>query len=243
MSAHATLSEAHRFCRRAAREEQPARLAITATLAAPSAAGPIPWGRHNLDGLLSYALLDRLGRRPALYQGPPLRLPLPLLAYEHAGCSVWACSTLDPAEPVAKSLVMYRKRLPIEEAVTWLAGRRLPLASGRHRAYQEPLRVAVSTRLQAIAVGYQLAVAELLDRVHAVGKKRAHGYGAVRAWDVRALPGEPDPAWALIAADGAPTRPLPVAVAERLGARGRIETGAWRPPYWLREDWAEIVVP
>lgn len=245
MSAHATLSEARRAERRWQREETPRRLLVTASLGAPVASGPLPWGRRNLDGLLAYALLDRLDRHPSVLSGPVIRLPLPLLSVPvgDGSGSVWACSELRPSGPAVDGYVRWRKRPDEEAALEWLAGRRLPRSSGPHRAYDEPLAVTATCDVTAVCVGYPDTIRSLLERVSSIGKKRSQGYGRVRSWRVDELPGRVEPRWALVDQAGQATRAIPVELATRLGISGRVVVAGWRPPYWLTSDWREVVIP
>jgi hypothetical protein len=245
MSDHATLSEARRLERRWQREEKPQALLVRADLGAPIAHGPIPWGRHNLDGLLAWALLDLLDRHPRVYAGPVLRLPLPLLAVPVGDGSghVWACSELRPTTMSSDSYTRWRKRPDEHEALVWLRGRRLPRSVGPHRAYDQPLAVTTTRQIGSVCVGYPAAISRLLDRIHSLGKKRSQGYGRVLRWSVVELDHEPEPMLAIADDDGAATRAIPVELAERLGITGRLAVAAWRPPYWLRDDWRMVITP
>lgn len=80
-------------------------------------------------------------------------------------------------------------------------------------------------------------VIELLQGVHAIGKRRNAGFGAVLSWHIEQA--EDD---GVLGADGQVLRPIPVDV---LGA-GRSEVvvdAAWRPAYWNPRHRAQCYVP
>jgi CRISPR type IV-associated protein Csf3 len=236
------MSDARRLARMWAKEPL-SRLMIVAELGAPVATGPTPWGRWHLDGMIAWALMDMLDRCMPRHPGAVCYPPLPLASITGPdGRSVWAASQLAPAGLSVEGLTRWRRRPDLEAALEWLAARRLPRSVGARRARDDYLTVVTCTSLMGIAVGHAEWIERLLSRITHIGKKHSQGYGRVRRWDVRALPGDPIPSWALVDTEGTVIRPMPVAIAQDIDAAGRVVHGGWRPPYWLREDWTEIVV-
>lgn len=182
--------------------------------------------------------MRRLGRHLSP-DGEPVDLPLPLV--EHDG--VWLAGDLSPTGHARESFTRWRRRPDLDAALTHLSSRRLPRSGGAHRAMDEPLAICVTQHLAAVCVGWQQGVVELLDRVWHVGKKRSQGYGRVAEWHVRNI-GPPAGADRVFVDDsGRATRPVPTRTAVELNASGRVVHGGYRPPYWWRPWWTQVVVP
>lgn len=221
-------------------------LTVTAHLEA-GVAHAAPWG-ISLDGLLASVLHSRAKAAledsggihiPVLERVDVVDLPLPLArctpaADEHLWH--WAATCAWPSHCDEEALEVrtwhsFPDHELLEELVDTLP-RHVDDDRGRWRRYAMPLLVTLTTSLTWRAVGDIAAIRDLLDEVHAIGKKRAHGEGAVRSWHVEPAPSLDHWSAGHLHPDGALGRATPAAcLHDRDIPDGGVGRTGLRPPY------------
>lgn len=210
-------------------------LRVTAQLEAGVATGP-----HGiaLDGLLASVLHSRTGPSPVplidVDEPDPIDLPL-------ARCGAgldwhWAATNARAADghgipPDVRYWVSHLDDRDIEVlSPHGSLPKVLSHARGRYRSQYQPLLTTVCSALTWTAVGDVAAVADLLQEIPAIGKRRAHGHGRVTSWTVTVDP-ELDP-WSAGHVDeqGELARPTPPRCLPGRRA-GDCESVGIRPPY------------
>jgi len=123
---------------------------------------------------------------------------------------------------------------------------KITAGGGRFKSFRLPLRTRLISRLVWFAaIKEQPSRLRMLlrNRVRAIGKKTADGYGVVSRWEVDTIASD----WSWFAESGnGPVlmRPLPVDADLPDGLIGaRCDFGGCCPPYWQQNIWREIVVP
>jgi CRISPR type IV-associated protein Csf3 len=220
---------------------------ITAYLLDGRIAGTEPY--FPLDSILAAEWIRR--QHPESYYEPPppgvsegwIEAPLPL---ERRGAGLlwyYACS-FNQVRPETEYVTYWHRRFDdhLERFINF-KGRRGKVSeqSGRYKAYRMPLNIMLLPRLEWYAVGNLDAVQELCQGVAAIGKKPAQGYGIVERWDVK--PWDDD--WSVIGHGGALMRSVPeleLPAGVDVGTCQRRIYGL-RPPYWRRENQAEVWMP
>lgn len=173
-----------------------------------------------LDALLGAAVCrwHVHGEAPARDE-EPAEIPLPLARWEIGGTWGWRASALFPDGPTAESMQHWRKRL--RQGRIELAAGAPNTTNGTYRDWNMPLPLLLCHRMVAYAVGEPSKVRRELRRsIKYLGKKRAHGRGAVVGIDVEQI--EED--LSLRSAAGLAMRWLPEDGGPRLVRP--------RPPYW-----------
>ena len=224
--------------RTTARERWAARdtalLTVRAWLAAPVA--------HDdrdaiaLDGALSWVVVaDASGMSPddAFADAPRgswVEIPLPLGRHEHpSGQWVWCASSPQWPDGARDDVRKVRKR-PHPEALG--TSGKLVTAGGQFKALDLPVPTRVTPYVDFHVRADRDRLTTLLQGLHALGRGRSGGLGAVEGYEFLE-----DPADRSLVCDGRPMRPLPVvdaAEAARLYAPGSYELRRCgvRPPYW-----------
>lgn len=178
-------------------------LRITATLRAGLASAEV-----RLDGLLAWAVAQVHDLPPALRVSELRPIEIPLARAE--GGRFHLCTT-SVGNVDEREHVWINRRFPLAEAQEMAVEKftRINIAAGAQKTYRLPLetRHMEDDRLTWWAIGDGAAVAELLQYVGYLGKRRAVGRGAVARWTVEGcVPwGETFP----LVRDGWPMRPLP----------------------------------
>lgn len=193
---------------------------------------PIVGDRHvHLDALLASQVARREGRQ-IVPSDPPDVIALPLARLHMAGEWVYAASASLFARqaPAMHHWTRRRDGRDIEGLQS-----RVNRAEGPGRDLLRRRPAVVASEVRWLAFGDEDAIRDLLSGVTHVGGLRAHGAGAVQAWqvetvDARAVGCVHDGARAL--------RALPVSWAE-----GPTTTGACQMPYWHPARQVEIVPP
>lgn len=220
--------------------------------------GPVAFHRDEgltLDGPLAWALaLEQRG--DAFFAAAPDNDELEILTADpdpafplavHCAGGTWcyATSSAEIEGDHGTEISHWNKRFD-DRLASWaladgkLSDRKLrvPTASGEFKSYHQPLFEEVVERLVWYAVGDGMRVAELLDRVQGLGKKRNTGHGRVLRWEVERS-SEPEDRW-LWREPGVLARPVPI---EMLGAwSGETMWVGYRPPYWLAGNQAVCAV-
>ena len=149
----------------------------------------------------------------------------------------WACS-FNQAGVVTEYVTHWHRRFDdsLERYVDFQGRRgKVEEQKGPYKAYRAPLNILLLPWLEWYAVGDAVAVRELCAGIPAIGKKPAQGYGMVERWEVEPWPHD----WSEVR-DGRLTR----AVYELPeGVIGQRRIYGMRPPYWQRENQAEVWLP
>lgn len=151
-------------------------------------------------------------------------LPLKRLAgdtphwYHAASCAVWPSHVADGIDYWSKRLDQSQVDLLAPAATR----AKIPISGGPYRGYRMPVHYRHALSLTWYCVGDPARIVPLLRLVRGLGKKTAHGWGRVIAWDVQASPED----WSVTGPDGRLMRPIP---SEDPAA----PIYGLRPPYWL----------
>lgn len=213
-----------------------APLRITARLGSGTA---LPYGPLALDGLLAWAVAAREGFLAPTDGYREIEIPI---AREPGGGRFHLCS-FSVGEVVASDATWINRRFPVAEAQ--MLGepgfKRIQINAGAQKSYRIPLELQHfrDQTLTWFAVGDADLVAELLQLVFHLGKRRAVGHGQVREWTV-----ERCETWTgfPVVRDGQPLRPLPL---DWLGLSEGVERRYCAPtyPYWRRGFEVACAVP
>lgn len=173
----------------------------------------------TLDGLLAWCCSrHHVHGEPPARDEAPADIPLPLQKWEKGDAWGWHASALFPEGATAETIVRWRKRFR-QNRVERTTGSP-NLTNGTYRDWDMPVPLLLTRTMVAYAVGEVREVKrELRRNVRYLGKKRAHGHGAVVSIDVEPV----DEDYSLYK-DGILMRWMPSAVAHRLVRP--------RPPYW-----------
>jgi CRISPR type IV-associated protein Csf3 len=196
-------------------------LAVTARLAAPVAHDD----DIHLDGILCAAHPSMRVRQVA--RSTPeelLRIPeLPIARVRASGAPCFLASAqIWPEDARADRETMVRRRDADDvEMLAHVPSR--TSGPGKHYALPVPLTVAMSVSWRC--VGSRRGVLELLRHVHALGKFRRHGYGAVAEWTVEPWDGGAE---GVLFGGGCALRNLP---AEWVSSAETCDVPT-EPPYW-----------
>lgn len=212
-------------------------LIVTARI---SGAISLPWAPIALDGLLMWAVAQRLNLPPLIAGEPAAQLEIPI-AREPDGR--FHLSSLSEQAVEERELRYINRRFPLEQGQT-LGNRklrRISISAGAQKSYRLPMETQhlVEDRLTWWCVGEREEIAALLAEVHFLGKKRSTGLGQIREWTI-----EPCAAWPgfPVLRDGAPLRALPPdwpGLAPGVDIQMRVIS----PPYWDRTREEECAVP
>ncbi len=211
-------------------------LTITAVLSAGSAI--LQYNPLYLDGLLGAAVvrLATAGRglpdTPDAYDIP---LPLACLWRSPEGHPLWAASCFYPSDEWAQDVVYLHKRAPSGRWSRAPGGKPRPLrlvtSMGRDMERRVPMPAVTAWEFSARAIGHAAAVAELLETIVHLGKRRNLGTAHVLHWNVQ--PRDWDAADVLLSG-GALSRAVPAAAIHLLPAAPAEPPGivGWTPPQW-----------
>lgn len=212
-----------------------------------------PWG-IALDGLLASQLwqaqvadwgaeLDY----PSDTDDPP-DLPLPLsrctAAFGATGLWHWAATC---SQPVGEHRTEIRHRAhhldhrAMEDLCADPLPAALPARQGPFRSRHMPLIVTVCRAVTWSGVGDPDRVAELLEPVTAIGKKRAHGEGSVARWEVT-LSTRGIFESGHLHSDGTLGRPVPAGCLPEPPSTVPVQAGI-RPPYMHPGRQADLYIP
>lgn len=178
-----------------------------------------PWEPLMLDGILAAAASrHHVHGEPPARDEEPFDIPLPLKRWNIGNTWGWHASALFPDGPTAESLVYWRKRF--RQTRVELATGAPNLTNGTYRDWNMPLPLLLTNRMIAFAYGDRRNVKRELGRnVKHLGKKRAHGRGAVVGIEVETVADDYS-----LTREGVAMRWLPCANGCRLVRP--------RPPYW-----------
>lgn len=172
-----------------------------------------------LDGILAAALCRfHVHGEPPARDEEPFDVPLPVKKWKIGGTWGWCASALFPDGETAESLQFWRKRFR-QNRVELTQGS-ANLTNGPYRDWNMPLPLLLAPRMVAYAFGEMGRVRRELRRsIKHIGKKRAHGRGAVVQINVDEIPED----WSLRKGNAA-MRWIPDVKGTRIVRP--------RPPYW-----------
>lgn len=179
-----------------------------------------PFEPTTLDGLLAYALARwHVHGEPPTRGEDPFEIPLPLGRWQRGDVWGWNASALFPADDeIFESLQFWRKRFRQNRAELTTGSPNL--VQGTYRDWNMPIPLTLSLRWVAYAFGDRREILRPLRRdVRYLGKKRAHGRGAIVSVEVEEIDRD-----CSIARDGRYMRWMPSETGSRLVRP--------RPPYW-----------
>lgn len=182
-----------------------------------------------LDGALMLVALQReYGKNLPLIEEEivyPSSFPLEI---RHSGSPYWYYAiSFAQYEEITKYVQYWHKRFREEYLSMLDPGKksRIDMQSGTYRAYRMPLITYVVDKLEWYAMGDMDGIAELLQNVNYLGKKRAYGNGRVLKWEIEPILED----WSEIKG-GRWTRAIPhYHFDDKLARWMRI---SYRPPYW-----------
>jgi len=215
-------------------------LRITATLAGPIAM--LPHDGLPLDSVLEFAAFrqgwqevlqhyDANGERylPRMENEPAnFILPVKRIGHKVDPDWYWSASWVEFPEGYEVDRVHWNRRFDGADAqlgkhLTFMGrSEKINVTSGRYKAYHMPMCLIVAPIAQWFCLGTYDGIAQLLQSVTHLGKKRSQGYGEVLRWTVEACR-EDYSCWR----DGQPMRAVP----DQPGNFTRQYHGI-RPPYW-----------
>lgn len=197
-------------------------LRVTAELSAPVAAD------HDLhlDAVLAAKARNYMGSRPPCRSSLASSIEdpvIPVVSVEHAGVKCWIASAWDLPDDSQREETRIVRRRDGEDVLQYRRG----WATGAGAAKPCYVRTQLINTPSAswLCFGNRREVASLLKRVHAIGRVRRHGYGAIKEWSVERV--DMDPAEIMIRG-GEAQRHLPASWV----VGGEVDYGAYRPPYW-----------
>ena len=199
----------------------------------------------SLDALIEYQLLDKLGlitpnptiadaekNLPLIFND--MQIARPVLNSEW----YWAVSSPHYIENHQQT-TRFRKRLDYQELhLDWGKKRAKVDGSQVHfKAYDLPRYDREMQSIHWFCIGDRDGIAELLQPVTNLGKKRSQGCGQVHKWEV--LPFEHD--WHLWRGDSL-ARPMPVNMIKQPQSINMMNW-CWRPPTWLAANKSMCYMP
>lgn len=205
--------------------------------------------RLTLDAVISYCLAreDNMKKQFCNYMIPQALPPnnnvlnTLHLIIEHKGgfCGVPVSSFLQPIGETAEYLDSWKKRFDskhVHIADFHKARRRVDTASGKYRSYNNPLPAKAVNAGWFAFIGDGPEVVRLIENnIVGMGKKVSEGFGWIDGIELH----DSELTWRDILA----MRPVPLHLAENHGITGRHQIHGWRPPYWLKHNICECVVP
>lgn len=203
----------------------------------------------TLDAIISYCLAregnmkKQLGNYCIPQSLPPNNNMLNTLhlIIEHKGGAfgVPCSSFFQPIDEITEYLDSWKKRF--ESKHVYIADfknakRRINTASGQYRSYNNPLPGKVVNAGWFAFIGDGQEVMRLIEsNIVGIGKKVSEGFGWIENMELR----ESELTWKEILA----MRPVPLFIAENHGINGNRQIHGWKPPYWLKENICECIVP
>ncbi|MGV9867249.1 hypothetical protein [Rhodococcus koreensis] len=232
-------------------------LMIRARMAAGVAHG-VPWG-ISLDGLLASEIRENMKAMareaggeyiPYSHDIVPEDLDLPLARCSGDGGQGWhwAATFAFPEDEVPGPHVQYWSARPDQQALEQMTAKLPALVSerqGRYRSRVMPLTLTVCRHLVWRAVGHPVAVAELLEPIVSIGKKRGAGHGHILSWEITEHPDAESWEFAHLHPDGGLGRTAPPACLHdldhvRTGGEGQM---GLRPPYMHPARRSRVLLP
>lgn len=186
----------------------------------------------TIDGLLAGAVVREAlaGRDLAdTEDGYDIPLPIRCLWRDARGLPLWAATPLRPVGLAAEDVVYCHKRQQPGTVTAHPRGRFVITPTmARYTERRVPVPTTVCETLEATCIGNADEVAQLLERISSLGKRRNIGFNEVEGWSIQRLED-----WSLVV-DGRLSRSLPASAAKVLdtqGATACIPIG-WTPPAW-----------
>ena len=201
----------------------------------------VPEHPIHLDALLASAKVEEQLRR-----GTPLEHALAAqdeLPFEKAvtadGQWVWKASQLlcSPASPPINVQMTRRLDMNIlaadRDRIFTSRRQTLRIGTGHFRNYDLRLAVQWQGSIEAYGIGDLEAVRVLLQTITSLGRMRRNGWGKIASLSVTKLAG--------VATDQWKKRSLPRSLHLEALPGHQPGHGTYRPPYWNRAEWTEIL--
>lgn len=203
-------------------------LRITVTLDAPV----VTYENPHFDGILSRVVVERAtqGWVPGQIERY-VRVPLPLKAiwegesWAKERVPLWASTDLLPPEGRAARDELWVHRRALRPSMT---RQNIQTTKGQHKERRTPLPVLVNRTLSCEVIGHADTIADLLQDVISIGKKR-HVTGAVQSWNISRIRH-----FSLADPDGHLRRSVPLAALFPDGHPLDVDAQhiSFSPPYW-----------
>lgn len=217
---------------------------VTAELSSPLAGDP-PY----LDGLLEHEMSQRHGKAMRLTRAmpaPPIgSVHIPCLRGEFAGVRGIPRCSAPIVGPDTTRHEHFAKRIAVEHAGLLRDDQRLVVATGNTwtKSYRLPIRVGIAKTVAWFVGGAKRRnLKSLLDSVTSIGFKRSQGYGRVSCWIIEEV--EHDWSWFADTEHGRLLmRALPWHDEIERCIGWKRWCGAYAPPYWHPDRFAEVAIP
>lgn len=199
-------------------------LAITCALDSPL----LSYAPVHFDSLLSYAVYEQATQGQGIAHDPrrPIFIPLPLAqVWEWQSIPLWASTDLLANDGLQQSpLYIHRRSLEPHQTLA-----NLVTSKGRYKDKRVALPMVANATLRAEVIGNAEVIAELLQKVTSIGKKR-NAHGAVGSWII-----EPIARFTLLDAERKTKRVIPFhyfVEEEGFTPAALPQQIAFAPPYW-----------
>lgn len=151
----------------------------------------------------------------------------------------YACSFCQ-ADWVAAETKYWHKRSTQSQQIRYIKKGRLNLAQGKTKAYRMPLfLISPNDRLTWYLVADKNWLADRLDLITGIGKKRAYGYGWICDWQITEIDQDRS-VWS----DDRLMRSIPLAdIPPDALADMRFSHYGLRPPYWHSANQMDLALP
>ena len=217
---------------------------VVAELSSPLAGDP-PY----LDGLLEHEMSQRHNKAMRLTRGmpaPPIgSVHIPCLRGEFAGVRGIPRCSAPIVGPDTTRHEHFAKRIAVEHSGLLRDDQRLVVATGNTwtKSYRLPIRVGIAKMVAWFVGGAKRRnIKSLLDSVTSIGFKRSQGYGRVARWVIEEV--EHDYSWFADTPHGRLLmRALPWHDDIQQCIGWKRWCGAYAPPYWHPDRFAEIAIP
>ena len=186
----------------------------------------------HLDGLLAKAVVENsLQGEPLEASAEPYWLPLPLRQRWTAdtGLPLWASTDFYPIETdTVESTFWHKRTISPDFLPKTRNGKPMNIrpTQGAVKEYRIPLPLHSSLKWRATFEGDGTVVADLLQRISSIGKKRSQGYGLIELWEL-----QPIDTFSFFDDEDKPLRPIPTAYLSDYPVTDVAFT-SWTPPYW-----------
>lgn len=203
-------------------------------------AGLVQYDPINIDNILAWAAIaSSIGRVPERSDAQPYFLPVPLkLLWSQPGSDLplWASTVLEPVGQQYQAVAYTHRRTINTRFIADVKGKPFnPNPKlGRYKETRTPHPEKLAEAWTADLMGNYDAVAELLQHVHHIGKRRAEGKGLVREWRIERIS-----EFRLVDSQSQLRRMVPVEYLVSQGYEPDLNSVGmiaqhmgWTPPYW-----------
>jgi hypothetical protein len=138
----------------------------------------------HLDDILYWAsFMDSRGATAELEQWhTPPSLEIGIKEKPIMGVNVYCASALVPDGYVHETVQYWRKK-PVDRKFHLFKGS-LNSVQGPYRAYNTPIQIYLTRRIVGYFDGDAKKVAQIMQKIKAIGKKTAYGYGKITSFEI-----------------------------------------------------------